>query len=64
MKADEMSYSQAIAEVESIVDSFNDRQFDIDELAAKLKRATELIKFCRTRLRKAENEVAKILKEE
>ena len=34
---------------------------DVDTLAAEVKRATELIASCKERLRKAEEEVNKIL---
>ena len=36
-------------------------QMDVDSLAAEVKRATELIAGCKSRLRKAEEEVSKIL---
>ena len=59
-----MGYAEAIAEVEAILDCFNREEFDVDTLAAQVKRATELIGLCREKLRKAEEDVAKILKEE
>ena len=37
---------------------------DIDTLAERAKEASELIAFCRTKLRKAEQEVGKILEPE
>lgn len=58
------TYSEAIAEIESIVESFGSGQMDVDTLAAKVKRATELIALCKKRLTKAEGEVAEILKQE
>ena len=63
MKDDKVSYSEAIAEIEKIRASFNEDEFDVDTLAAKVKRATELIAVCREKLRKAENEVSEILKD-
>ncbi|MCC8020176.1 MAG: exodeoxyribonuclease VII small subunit [Rikenellaceae bacterium] len=57
-------YAEAIAEIERILDSFNNEQVDIDGLAAQVKRATELISMCREKLRKAEEDVAKVLREE
>ena len=36
-------------------------EMDVDTLAAEVKRATELIASCKERLRKAEEEVNKIL---
>lgn len=63
MKDNKVSYSEAIAEIEKILASFNEDEFDVDTLAAKVKRATELIAVCREKLRKAENEVSEILKD-
>lgn len=58
------AYSEAIAEVEAILERFNREEFDIDALASQVARATELIALCREKLRKAEEDVAKALKEE
>lgn len=63
-KNKEMGYAEAIGEIEAILERFNSEQFDVDTLAAQVKRATELIAMCRKRLRKAEDDVAKVLKEE
>ena len=59
-----ISYADAMAEIEAILARFESEDFDIDTLSAQVKRATELIKLCRSRLRKAEDEVADVLKEE
>lgn len=58
------SYSEAIAEVEKILARFGDGTLDVDTLAAEVKRATELIKMCRERLVKAENEVNEVLSDD
>lgn len=63
-KTDKLSYAEAVAEIEAILEKFNSEGFDIDTLAENVKRATELIKMCRERLRKAEEDVAKVLKDE
>lgn len=60
----EMTYAEAIAEVEQIVAKFASGQMDVDSLAANVKRATELIAVCKKRLSKAEKDIAKILKTE
>ena len=57
------SYSEAIAEVEKILARFTDGSLDVDTLAAEVKRATELIKYCRERLAKAEKDVSDVLNE-
>lgn len=57
------TYSEAMAEVEKILARFRDEEMDIDRLAAEVRRATELLASCKERLRKAEEEVGKILEE-
>lgn len=64
MEKNTPGYAEAIAEIEQILESFNSEQVDIDSLAAQVKRATELIAMCREKLRKAEEEVATVLREE
>ena len=59
----ELNYSEAMAEIESILGRFDSEEFDVDTLAAQVKRATELIRLCREKLRKAEDEVVQALKE-
>ena len=59
-----LSYSEAVAEIESILARFDNEEFDVDTLAAQVKRATELIRLCKEKLKKAENDVAAVLKEE
>lgn len=57
----ELSYSEALGELEEILHSIEGGTSDIDTLATKVSRATELIKLCRTRLAKVESEVKEIL---
>lgn len=52
-----MTYREAIEELESIMADIKSDQPDIDQLAKKLSRATELIKFCKTRLKSTEGEI-------
>ena len=59
----EISYNQAINEVESILAKIENQELDVDELAGQLKRVSELIKICRNKLFTAEKEVEKILKD-
>lgn len=61
MDKKELSYSEALGELEEILRSIEGGTSDIDTLAAKVTRATELIKLCRTRLTKVEGEVKEIL---
>ncbi len=64
MEKQPKNYSEAIAEVEAILARFGDGSLDVDTLAAEVKRATELIKYCKERLAKAEKEVNAVLGED
>lgn len=60
-KKQELTYTEAMSEVEQILARFNNRQMDVDTLSAEVKRATELIAQCKQRLARAEKEVAEVL---
>ncbi len=53
----ELSYQEAISEVEQIVQRMQQNSVDIDQLAAMVERATSLIAKCNEKLKKAQNEV-------
>ena len=59
----ELSYKDAITEIEAILRSLREEQNSVDTLAERVARATELIALCRAKLRKAEEDVAKVLEE-
>jgi exodeoxyribonuclease VII small subunit len=59
----DVTYRQAIREIESILGKIEKQDLDVDELAEKLKRVNELIRLCKKKLFTAEKEVEKILKE-
>ena len=56
-----MKYEEAMAQLEAIVRKMESNAWDIDEIAAQLKTAQRLIKFCRDKLTKTE---AELLEEE
>jgi exodeoxyribonuclease VII small subunit len=56
-----MTYESAYAELQQIVTDLQSATVGIDELAAKIARAQELIGFCRDRLRATEAETGKML---
>ena len=58
-----MKYSEAFDELQQIVSAMEEGQIGIDELAEKVKRATELIRICRLKLTSTEGDVQKILKD-
>jgi exodeoxyribonuclease VII small subunit len=61
MGGNELTYAAAIEELETIVNEIEAGEVDVDVLAAKVKRAAELIKFCNERLKGTQAEVNKIL---
>lgn len=56
-----ISYTDAMREIEEILSSLQNGETDIDTLAEKVRRATELIGKCREKLCGAKAEVTKIL---
>lgn len=62
-KNKELTYSQALKELEKIVKEIESEEVDIDILAEKIKRASQIITFCKGKLRTAEDEVKKVLAE-
>lgn len=61
MEEVKLNYKEAMAEIESIVAKLEDNQLDVDELSGKVKRVSELIAFCKSKLHETEEEVEKIL---
>ena len=54
---EELKYEEAMAQLEAIVRKMESNELDIDEIAAQLKTAQRLIKFCRDKLTKTESEL-------
>lgn len=59
----EQKYEKAMAELQSIVNKMENDELDVDQLSEQLKRAQELIKFCKDKLTKTDEEIKKILAE-
>ncbi len=53
-------YEEALSELENIVRKMEANEYDIDELAVQLKAAQQIIKFCKDKLTKTEEELQKI----
>lgn len=58
---DDLTYQQALEELERIVEALEDESIPVDELALKVKRASDLIEFCQAKLTDTDAEVKKIL---
>jgi exodeoxyribonuclease VII small subunit len=61
MLKSKLTYTSAITELEAIVQDIESGGIDVDVLTAKVKRASELIKFCKDSLRNTQKEVEKTL---
>jgi len=57
MSENNLSFKQAYEELREINESFKNGSMDIDNLLAKLKRAKELLDFCKNKLRTIEDEI-------
>ena len=57
----ELSFGDALAQLEEILQQIEAEEIDIDELAGRLKRAAALLDLCRGKIRKAETEVKQIV---
>lgn len=52
-----MTYAEAMARLEEIMGKIQGGKIDIDELAGLLKEAQELVKFCREKIYKVDEEI-------
>ena len=60
--ADELSYDEAVAELKTILNSLQDETLSIDQLTDSIKRASELLESCNSRLTSTEKEVNSVIK--
>ncbi len=58
-----MKYEQALEELKSIIQELQNGQTNIDELEKKSQRASELIRFCKEKLRNTEESLKEIFEE-
>ncbi|QDG49819.1 exodeoxyribonuclease VII small subunit [Persicimonas caeni] len=59
--ADEIRYTQAMEELESLLDEIDNDGVDLDELALKVERASKLITVCRDKIENTEMQVKAII---
>lgn len=57
----EEKYEECIRQLEDIVSRLENDEMGIDELTTELKKAQQLIKLCRDKLTKTDEEIKKIL---
>jgi exodeoxyribonuclease VII small subunit len=58
-----LTYEAAYQELKQIAVEIENESVSVDVLAAKVKRASELISFCQSKLRATETEVNNIIKQ-
>ena len=63
MGTKKISYTEAISEVEEILEKIENEELDVDELAEKVKRVSVLLKICKEKLTQTNEQVEEILKE-
>ena len=57
----ETGYAESQDELQKILADMESGEMDVDDLSQKVKRAAELIEFCRKRLKETEVEVKKVV---
>ena len=60
----ELTYTEAMKQLEEISRNISSGELDVDQLAAKLKQAKELVEFCKQKLQSVEADVNQILSAE
>ena len=58
---EELSFSQALEQLEEILHRIEGEEIDIDQLAEELRRGAALLDLCRGKIRRAEVEVTQIV---
>lgn len=64
MKKNTLTYEEAMSQLEEIVRQVENNEQGIDKLAEQLKKAQQLIGFCKDKLYTTDEEIQKILKNE
>ena len=57
------SYQEAVGKLRQIVNEIENGELDVDLLSEKVREATRLIKLCKEKLYKVDEEVKKVLEE-
>jgi exodeoxyribonuclease VII small subunit len=63
MEEKELTYEAAMNRLEKLAREMENGDIAIDQVAAKLKEAQQLLQFCKDKLTKADEEVQKLLEE-
>ena len=63
MTTKKITYQKAVEEIEDILSKIENEELDVDELSDQVKRVSTLIKICKEKLFKTQEEVERILDE-
>lgn len=63
MSEQKLTYTKAKQELEQIVKAIESGNLDVDALTDKVKRASDLITFCKEKLTETDSELQKLLDE-
>ena len=63
MATKKISYSEAFTELETLLEKLENKELDVDKLTEEVKRASELIRFCKSKLKDTESEIEKIIED-
>jgi len=63
MSKKNLTYKEAVNEIEDILSKIENEELDVDDLSVKVKQVATLIAFCKKKLHETEVEVEKILKD-
>lgn len=63
MAKKEKSYTEALNELQNILDKIESGDLDVDVLSDEIKKASELIKLCKDKLYKTDAQIKKIIDE-
>jgi exodeoxyribonuclease VII small subunit len=58
-----LTYNKAMDTIAEILEQIETGELDVDELAGKVKQASELLRICRNKLFSTEKEIEQVLKE-
>ncbi len=63
MTKKKVTYKEAVEEIEEILSKIENEELDVDELSDQVKKVSSLIKICKEKLFKTQEEVEQILNE-
>ncbi len=64
MAKTKLNYSESVTELESILFALeNDKELNLDAISVKVKRAAELMNFCKKQLTELDVELEKVLED-